>query len=85
MAQIPSSEIPSWMTKEYFSDVVAQKLGIAESEVQISALDVKPATESGDNFASKLYRVAVEVSCSDGSSKKVPLIVKALPNLGLAE
>ncbi|XP_062565527.1 uncharacterized protein LOC134227858 [Armigeres subalbatus] len=85
MAEVPSQVIPSWMIKEYFVDAVAQKLQIDENDVQISGFHVEPATESGDNYASKLYRVAIETSSADGSTKKFKLIVKALADLGLAE
>lgn len=73
------------MTNEYFVNAVAQKLELKESDFEISALHVKLATESGDNFASKLYRVTIDVTTADGSSRKVPLIVKALPTAGLSE
>ncbi|XP_058454347.1 uncharacterized protein LOC131432223 [Malaya genurostris] len=80
-----SADRPPWMTKEYFEDVVATKFGLSADKFNISDLIVQAATEAGDNFISKLYRVTVEVRFEDGKTQTLPLIVKALGNFGMAE
>ncbi|ETN60258.1 CHKov1 [Anopheles darlingi] len=77
-----TAPVPDWITKEFFVDVITTKLARPVSEFEITDLNVKPATESGDNYASVLYRVQVTVEVQ-GSPVVVPLIVKALPNLGI--
>ncbi|XP_053671390.1 uncharacterized protein LOC128721643 [Anopheles nili] len=82
----PAVNLPEWMTKEYFVDAIATKLDLSSNSFTITDLDVRPATESGDNYASILYRVRVTVLVQDtGAQTDVSLIVKALPNLGLSE
>ncbi|XP_053660967.1 uncharacterized protein LOC128709957 [Anopheles marshallii] len=78
--------VPQWMTKEYFVDAIAVKLDLPENAFTITDLDVRKATEAGDNYASILYRVRVSVRVHDGNHETdVSLIVKALPNLGLSD
>ncbi|XP_035775478.1 uncharacterized protein LOC118457762 [Anopheles albimanus] len=79
-----AAPVPDWITKEFFVDVITTKLARPDSEFQIIDLNVKPATESGDNYASVLYRVQVTVEVQ-GSPVTVPLIVKALPKFGIAD
>uniref|UniRef100_A0A1Y9H2E8 CHK kinase-like domain-containing protein n=1 Tax=Anopheles dirus TaxID=7168 RepID=A0A1Y9H2E8_9DIPT len=86
MTSSASASVPEWMTKEYFVDAIARKLDLAEDAFTITELDARAATESGDNYASVLYRVRVSVLVNDtGSRTDVSLIVKALPKLGLSE
>uniref|UniRef100_A0A2C9GW51 CHK kinase-like domain-containing protein n=1 Tax=Anopheles farauti TaxID=69004 RepID=A0A2C9GW51_9DIPT len=93
MTSAASVSVPEWMTKEYFVDAIARKLDIAEDAFTITDLEVRPATEAGDNYASVLYRVRVSVLVKDTGNqtdvslivKAFSLIVKALPKLGLSE
>uniref|UniRef100_A0A182LUE8 CHK kinase-like domain-containing protein n=1 Tax=Anopheles culicifacies TaxID=139723 RepID=A0A182LUE8_9DIPT len=78
--------VPEWMTKEYFVDAIAVKLELPPTAFTITDLDVRKATEAGDNYASILYRVRVSVRVHDGDKRlDVSLIVKALPKLGLSD
>ncbi|XP_053660978.1 uncharacterized protein LOC128709966 [Anopheles marshallii] len=80
------ASVPEWMTKEYFVDAIAVKLDLPENAFTITDLDIRKATEAGDNYASILYRVRVSVRVHDGDSQMdVSLIVKALPKLGLSD
>uniref|UniRef100_A0A182J9E2 CHK kinase-like domain-containing protein n=1 Tax=Anopheles atroparvus TaxID=41427 RepID=A0A182J9E2_ANOAO len=81
-----STNVPEWMTKEFFVDAIATKFDLPVSEITIVDLDVRPATEAGDNYASVLYRVRVSVQVHGAESQTaVSLIVKALPKLALSE
>ncbi|XP_058119619.1 uncharacterized protein LOC131284805 [Anopheles ziemanni] len=86
MATPPKATVPEWMTKEFFVDAIAAKLTLPVTDFTIADLDVRPATEAGDNYASVLYRVAVSVQVhgSEGHTT-VSLIVKALPKFGLTD
>uniref|UniRef100_A0A182XXH1 CHK kinase-like domain-containing protein n=1 Tax=Anopheles stephensi TaxID=30069 RepID=A0A182XXH1_ANOST len=79
--------VPEWMTKEYFVDAIAVKLNLAPAAFTITELDVRRATEAGDNYASILYRVRVSVRVQepDEHQTDVSLIVKALPSFGIAD
>ncbi|XP_052871116.1 uncharacterized protein LOC128276697, partial [Anopheles cruzii] len=80
--------VPSWMTENFFVEPIAARFGLLADEFNIEALDVKLATEAGDNFVSIMYRVGVSVqvaSDTPGERRAVSLIVKALPNMGLSE
>ena len=79
--------VPEWMTKEYFVDAIAVKLGKPATDFTITDLDVRRATEAGDNYASILYRVRVSVRLhnTDGTPMDISLIVKALPKLSLTD
>uniref|UniRef100_A0A182TC40 CHK domain-containing protein n=1 Tax=Anopheles maculatus TaxID=74869 RepID=A0A182TC40_9DIPT len=78
--------VPEWMTKEYFVDAIGAKLKLAPTAFTITDLDVRRATEAGDNYASILYRVLVSVRVHETDHRTdVSLIVKALPKLGLAD
>ncbi|XP_041763725.1 uncharacterized protein LOC121589125 [Anopheles merus] len=79
--------VPEWMTKEYFVDAIVVKLGKPATDFTITDLDVRRATEAGDNYASILYRVRVSVRLhnTDGAPMDISLIVKALPKLSLTD
>ncbi|XP_053671692.1 uncharacterized protein LOC128721914 [Anopheles nili] len=78
-------EIPEWMTNNFFTDAIAKALNISEEEFAIEQLDVRAATEAGDNFVSIMYRVQAAVLVGEQEHRNVSLIVKALPRLGLSE
>ncbi|XP_055549831.1 uncharacterized protein LOC129732723 isoform X2 [Wyeomyia smithii] len=82
MAGVACTEIPTSMNKDFFTDVIETKLNSRSNEFSIEKLTVKHATEAGDNYISKLYRVTVDVQCLDGSFQQVPLIVKTKADLG---
>uniref|UniRef100_A0A240PKZ1 CHK kinase-like domain-containing protein n=1 Tax=Anopheles epiroticus TaxID=199890 RepID=A0A240PKZ1_9DIPT len=78
--------VPEWMTAEYFTDAIAVKLDLPPTGFSITELDVRRATEAGDNYASVLYRVRVTVRLAEGDQQTVvSLIVKALPKLSLTD
>uniref|UniRef100_A0A1Y9H2Y0 CHK kinase-like domain-containing protein n=1 Tax=Anopheles dirus TaxID=7168 RepID=A0A1Y9H2Y0_9DIPT len=78
-------EIPEWMTGDFFVDAIAKACDLSADAFSVEALDVRPATEAGDNFVSIMYRVRVTVLVGSEDRRTVPLIVKALPRLGLSE
>ncbi|XP_055605525.1 uncharacterized protein LOC129753705 [Uranotaenia lowii] len=85
---VVTGDVPTWMAKEYFEPAIEASLNLngAENKFSIDEIHVKPATEAGDNFASKIYRVQVDVTLPDGTTKKtISLIVKALITTGLTE
>ncbi|XP_052902861.1 uncharacterized protein LOC128310296 [Anopheles moucheti] len=79
--------IPEWMTNDFFIDAVTKAFNVSNSEFTVEQIDVRPATEAGDNFVSIMYRVKVTVLMGNtGADRRiVSLIVKALPRLGLSE
>uniref|UniRef100_A0A182JZK9 CHK kinase-like domain-containing protein n=1 Tax=Anopheles christyi TaxID=43041 RepID=A0A182JZK9_9DIPT len=86
MASSKTVAIPEWMTSSFFVDAIAKAYNKPASEFTIEHLDVRPATEAGDNFVSIMYRVKVTVLLnSEQEPKIVSLIVKALPQMGLSE
>lgn len=86
MASSKPVSIPEWMTSSFFIDAIAKAFNTAASEFSIEHLDVRPATEAGDNFVSIMYRVKLTVLLNaEQDPKIVSLIVKALPQLGLSE
>ncbi|XP_058118338.1 uncharacterized protein LOC131284803 [Anopheles ziemanni] len=90
MASSKPVTIPEWMTNEFFRDAVAKKFDVPETALTVDELDVRPATESGDNFVSVMYRVRVTVRLTSTveptkQHRTASLIVKALPSMGLSE
>uniref|UniRef100_A0AAG5CU16 CHK kinase-like domain-containing protein n=1 Tax=Anopheles atroparvus TaxID=41427 RepID=A0AAG5CU16_ANOAO len=91
MASSKPVVIPEWMTNDFFLEAVAKKFEVPLNAVSVEELDVRLATESGDNFVSVMYRVRVTVrfgACAEelvGQRRTVSLIVKALPTMGLSE
>uniref|UniRef100_A0A182Q3X6 CHK kinase-like domain-containing protein n=1 Tax=Anopheles farauti TaxID=69004 RepID=A0A182Q3X6_9DIPT len=85
MSPSKSVKIPEWMTSDFFNDAIAKACNLSEHEFTIETLDVRPATEAGDNFVSIMYRVRVTVLVGAEDRRNVSLIVKALPQFGLSE
>jgi Ecdysteroid kinase-like family len=65
---VTESEIPEWLTADFFRDVLTTSGHIAIKHVQF-------ACAKGDNFCSKIFRVVLDID--HGSS--ISLIVKSRP------
>ncbi|XP_063697375.1 uncharacterized protein LOC134828361 [Culicoides brevitarsis] len=67
-----SFQIPSWMDKNYFEDVLRHFKN--NETLKITNYELKPASKAGDGFASSIFRVI----CQTGD-EEISLIVKTVP------
>ncbi|XP_075148803.1 uncharacterized protein LOC142222514 [Haematobia irritans] len=63
--KMKEAHIPSWIDAKHFEDIVKSDV---ENFDKILSVNASSATKSGDNYASTLLRVKVEVSLTDGST-----------------
>ncbi|KAM7343125.1 uncharacterized protein ACRADG_010267 [Cochliomyia hominivorax] len=65
--------LPSWLTKDYFVEFLKQN---HTNFKQLDTLTVKAATKSGENYASNLLRLKIEVLKNDNSVENLFYIIK---------
>ncbi|XP_046810648.1 uncharacterized protein LOC111676960 [Lucilia cuprina] len=68
-----TESLPSWINKEYFTEFLKQNLKDFQS---LQTFSVKKSTKSGENYASNLMRIKLEVILDDNSSKTLNYILK---------
>lgn len=73
MSIVAPNEVPEWLTVQFFRNLLS-----ITGEVSIK--NIRFACEKGENFASKIYRVQLEI---DGKNHSV--IVKSRPTSGFSE
>lgn len=75
-----AQETPSWLNVDFFENVLRKSK--KDDSIRVIDIFTKPATSKGDNYASEMYRVAVEFSRKRADrevTEKRSLIVKVAP------
>lgn len=65
--------IPAWVTEEYFENIVFEEIQNCSKILKFKA---EPGSAAGDNYASVMVRVLIEVELEDGSQKEFPIMMK---------
>lgn len=74
--------IPSWISQEYFENIISDEI---ENFSRITKFKPESGSAAGDNYASVIIRILIEVELKDGSIKEFPLMMKtthAVSSLG---
>ncbi|CAD7091884.1 unnamed protein product [Hermetia illucens] len=69
-----NSTVPEWLNEEYFKDILDKEFGKHE----ITKFSAESATGKGENYASRMTRVLIDLQLEDGTPKSVRYIVKSL-------
>ncbi|KAH8307822.1 hypothetical protein KR059_000317 [Drosophila kikkawai] len=67
------SKIPEWIKAELFEDVLKSSV---EGYSKVSTFKAELGSAAGDNYATVMLRVHIEVELKDGKTKKVSYMVK---------
>lgn len=67
------SNVPSWIKQEYFENIISDEIG---KYLQIKKFKPESGSAPGDNYASVMVRILIEVELEDGSIKELPLMMK---------
>ncbi|XP_073842766.1 uncharacterized protein [Musca autumnalis] len=65
--------IPSWIEKSLFENVLKEKV---DNFRCITKFDVKPGSTAGENYATVILRIDVDIELQDGSSKSLSYMLK---------
>lgn len=65
--------VPGWVKQEYFENIVAEEV---ENFSKITNFKAEAGSAAGDNYASVMVRVLIEVELKDGSKKEFPIMMK---------
>ncbi|KAL5274238.1 hypothetical protein ACFFRR_000788 [Megaselia abdita] len=65
--------IPSWITQDYFENIVADAV---DDFLMITKFSPKSGSAAGENYASIMLRIDFEVKLKDGSNREFSLMVK---------
>lgn len=68
-----NSSVPSWITQEYFENIISDEIGKFS---RITKFKPESGCAPGDNYASVMIRIVIEVELEDGSIKEFPLMMK---------
>lgn len=72
------NNIPSWVTQEYFEDIVKSEF---ENFSKITKFTVESGAPPGENYASIMLRVLIEVELKDGTKQNFSLMMKTTHSL----
>lgn len=67
------SNIPSWITQEYFENIIEQNF---PDFVKIKSFSPKSGSAAGENYASVMLRIEFEVELKDESIREFSLMLK---------
>lgn len=70
-----SSECPQWLDQAFLAQVYKS---VDPTATAFSVTKCGDVVGLGDNYMSRMYRVTVQVTTADGSSREDSLIVKSL-------
>ncbi|KAH8283782.1 hypothetical protein KR054_001375, partial [Drosophila jambulina] len=73
ISEMADSKIPEWVNAELFEDVLKSTV---EGYSKVSAFKAEIGSAAGENYATIMLRVHIEVELKDGKSKKVSYMVK---------
>lgn len=68
-----NSNIPSWVSQEYFEDIAASEF---KNFSKITKFTVESGAPPGENYASIMLRILIEVELNDGSKEDFSLMMK---------
>ncbi|XP_055609861.1 uncharacterized protein LOC129756854 isoform X2 [Uranotaenia lowii] len=72
--------LPGWMRKEFFGEVIERKLGLAAGQYALKDGWAEIATSKGDNYGSIMYRVKLDVEDrTRNSTNSFSVVVKTRP------
>ncbi|GAB0088769.1 hypothetical protein DMENIID0001_032330 [Sergentomyia squamirostris] len=75
----PKNGNPRWLNKFFFNDILRKEL----EYFKIIRVGIAPATGKGENYASIMYRVKLQIENKEKHVLQKTFIVKALPDLGV--
>ncbi|XP_013107734.2 uncharacterized protein LOC106087289 [Stomoxys calcitrans] len=68
---------PNWVNESYFEDIIREEFGNYQ---RISKFIVGPATSAGDNYASIMLKIDIDVELTDESHRDLSYMVKIPPS-----
>ena len=68
-------ELPKFVTHEFLREIFASNYG--DENLSVKSFRAEWATKKGDNYASEMYRVHVEIE-SNGEVKSRPILLKVI-------
>ncbi|XP_061393301.1 uncharacterized protein LOC133328771 [Musca vetustissima] len=75
MSEAISWKAPQWLSKKYLEDVL--KHFLQDNTVRLQGMDLKPATASGENYASVMTRIKLSYTTEkDFNVRNLPMIMK---------
>ncbi|XP_059620938.1 uncharacterized protein LOC132264676 [Phlebotomus argentipes] len=77
----PKSGNPKWLNKFFFNDILRKEF----ESFKVIRVGIAPATGKGENYASVMYRVKLQVENKEKHVVQRNYIVKALPDLGVSQ
>ncbi|KAL7728376.1 hypothetical protein ACLKA6_007467 [Drosophila palustris] len=69
----PASNVPDWVNAEVFVDVLKESV---DGFSKIKSFKAKSGTSAGENYATIMLRVNIEVELEDGKDKSVSFMLK---------
>ncbi|XP_055524794.1 uncharacterized protein LOC129718244 [Wyeomyia smithii] len=74
--------VPSYLDDELVRKSLSNEF--PSKDLKVESLDISPATSSGDNYLSDVFRIHVKfrTSPTDSTTQQISLVVKCLPNTG---
>ncbi|XP_017052318.1 uncharacterized protein LOC108095664 [Drosophila ficusphila] len=68
-----ASKVPEWFSEELFEDVLKSSV---EGYTKVRSFKAESGTAAGDNYATIMLRVRIEVELQNGTTKQVSYMVK---------
>lgn len=68
-----TTQIPTWVKPEYFENIAVEEI---EDFSKITSFKAEPGSAPGENYASVMLRIQMEVELKDGSKKEISLMMK---------
>ncbi|KAH8359882.1 hypothetical protein KR093_009298 [Drosophila rubida] len=72
-SEVPVSKVPDWVTAEIFTDVLKESV---EGFSKIKSFKAEGGSAAGENYATIMLRVNIEVELEDGKEKSVSYMLK---------
>ncbi|KAH8232344.1 hypothetical protein KR032_004445, partial [Drosophila birchii] len=73
LSAMAASKIPDWVTAELFEDVLKSSV---EGYSKVATFKAELGSAAGENYATIMLRVHIEVELKDGKTKKVSYMIK---------
>ncbi|XP_055688311.1 uncharacterized protein LOC129792918 [Lutzomyia longipalpis] len=75
----PKNENPKWLNKFFFQDMLRNEF----DTFRVIRVSIAPATGKGENYASVMYRVKLQIENKEKNIVQKNFIVKTIPDLGI--
>uniref|UniRef100_A0A1L8DYN9 Putative ecdysteroid kinase n=1 Tax=Nyssomyia neivai TaxID=330878 RepID=A0A1L8DYN9_9DIPT len=77
--EAPKNAIPKWLNKFFFNDMLRKEF----ESFRVIRVSIAPATGKGENYASVMYRVKLQLENKEKNIVQKSFIVKTIPDLGI--